>query len=180
MPILIDGDTRVWETLAILEYLAEKFPAAGLWPVDAAARAHARAIAAEMHAGFVPLRRHCPMNMYRPAKRLDLPADVAADVGRIDAMWSDCRARFGSGGPFLFGAFSAADAMYAPIVSRFHTYDVAVGASARAYMEAVMALPAWGAWAAAALAGDLGAAAQRDRLSTRVARTTEASSQARK
>ena len=98
-----------------------------------------------MHAGFVPLRRHCPMNMRRPAKRRDLPADVAANVGRIDAMWSDCRARFGSGGPFLFGAFSAADAMYAPVVSRFHTYDVAVGPSARAYMEAVMALPAWGA-----------------------------------
>ena len=151
VPILIDGDTHVWESLAILEYLAEKFPAAGLWPVDAAARAHARVIASEMHAGFVPLRRHCPMNMHRPAKRLDLPADVVADVGRVDAMWSDCRARFGSGGPFLFGAFSAADAMYAPIVSRFHTYDVSVGASARAYMEAVMALPAWGAWTTAAL-----------------------------
>jgi glutathione S-transferase len=152
VPALVDGDTHLWESLAILEFLAEKFPAARLWPVDAAARAHARAIASEMHAGFIPLRRHCPMNFWRPVRRRDLTEEVAANVTRIDAMWSDCRERFGAGGPFLFGAFSAADAMYAPVVSRFHTYDIAVSPAARAYMDAVMGLPAWAAWRAAALA----------------------------
>jgi glutathione S-transferase len=104
-----------------------------------------------MHAGFVPLRRHCPMNFWRPVKKRDLTPEAAANVARIDAMWSDCRARFGQGGPFLFGAFGAADAMYVPVVSRFYTYDVPVGPVARAYMEAVMALPAWRQWREAAL-----------------------------
>jgi glutathione S-transferase len=151
VPVLIDGDVHVWESLAILDYLAERFPQAGLWPADQAARAHARAISAEMHAGFVPLRRHCPMNMWRPVKQRELPPDVLANVQRIDALWTDCRRRFGTGGPFLFGAFGAADAMYAPIVSRFHTYGVEVSEAARAYMQAVMALPAWAEWRAAAL-----------------------------
>jgi glutathione S-transferase len=151
VPVLIDGPVQVWESLAILEYLAEKFPAAQLWPADAAARAHARVVSSEMHAGFVPLRRACPMNMWRPVKRLELNADAAANVARIDAMWTDCRARFGSGGPFLFGAFTAADAMYAPVVSRFHTYGISVSDSTRAYMAAMMALPAWGEWLSAAL-----------------------------
>jgi glutathione S-transferase len=151
VPILLDGAARVWESIAILEHLAEKFPAAGLWPGEAAARAHARSVATEMHGGFAPLRRHCPMNFWRPVMRRELPADVAANVERIDAMWSDCRVRFGTGGPFLFGKFSAADAMYAPVVSRFHTYDVPVSPASRAYMEAVMALPAWTQWRTAAL-----------------------------
>ena len=151
VPVLIDDDVRVWESLAILEYLAEKFPNAALWPADAAARAHARAIANEMHAGFLPLRRHLPMNMWRPVIRGDLTPEAAANVQRIEAIWNDCRARFGKGGPFLFGRFGAADAMYAPVVSRLHTYAVAVGAGARAYMDAVMALPAWREWHAAAV-----------------------------
>jgi glutathione S-transferase len=151
VPVLIDGPVEVWESLAILEYLAERFPATKLWPQDSAARAHARAISSEMHAGFVPLRRACPMNMWRPVKRLELNADVAANVARIDAMWTDCRSRFGSGGPFLFGAFTAADAMYAPVVSRFHTYGISVSEGSRGYMTAMMALPAWGEWLTAAL-----------------------------
>jgi glutathione S-transferase len=151
VPILLDGEVRVWESLAILEYLADRFPDAGLWPEPPAARAHARAIASEMHAGFLPLRRHLPMNIWRPVQKRHLTSEAAANVRRIDAMWSDCRARFGQGGPFLFGAFSAADAMYAPVVSRFHTYAVDVSRPARAYMDAVMALPAWKEWTAAAL-----------------------------
>jgi glutathione S-transferase len=151
VPALVDGEVRVWESLAILEYLAETIPAAKLWPADRVARAHARAIANEMHAGFLPLRRQCPMNLWRPVKRMELNADAAANVRRIDAMWSDCRARYGGGGPFLFGGFTAADAMYVPVVSRLHTYAVAVGAASAAYMDAVMALPAWREWYAAAL-----------------------------
>lgn len=151
VPALVDGNVHVWESLAILEYLADKFPEARLWPDDPAARAHARAISSEMHAGFVPLRRYYPMNFWRPAKPRPPTDEVAANVRRIDAMWTDCRVRFGEGGPFLFGPFGAADAMYAPVVSRFHTYAVEVGAASRAYMEAVMALPAWSEWTVAAL-----------------------------
>ena len=151
VPALSDGDVHVWESLAILEYLAEKFPQAGLWPSDPVARALARAVATEMHAGFVPLRRHLPMNMWRPAKSRELPADVAGNIQRIEHIWTDCRMRFGAGGPFLFGAFGAADAMYAPVVSRFHTYAVDVGPVAHGYMDAIMALPAWKDWHAAAV-----------------------------
>ena len=153
VPALEDGEVHVWESLAILEYLAEKFPSAQLWPADAGARAHARAIAAEMHAGFVPLRSHLPMNMGRPVRKRALTPEAAANAARIDAIWSECRARFGQGsaGPFLFGAFGAADAMYAPVVSRFHTYGLPVAADTRAYMDAVMGLPAWQEWYAAAM-----------------------------
>ena len=151
VPALADGDVHVWESLAILEYLAEKFPAAGLWPSEPQARAHARAIAAEMHAGFVPMRRHLPMNMWRPVKARELTPEATANVRRIDAMWTDCRNRYGKGGAFLFGPFGAADAMYAPVVSRFHTYAVEVSAMSRSYLAAVMALPAWAEWYAAAL-----------------------------
>jgi glutathione S-transferase len=150
VPVLIDGDMRVWESLAIIDELAERFPQAQLWPKDPAARAHARAIAAEMHAGFAPLRRHCPMNMWRPVKARELPPDAAADVKRIGAIFTECRERFGRGGAFLFGAFGAADAMYAPVVSRLHTYDIAVGPVVEAYKQAMMALPAWTEWRAAA------------------------------
>jgi glutathione S-transferase len=151
VPVLLDGGIEVWESLAILEYLAEKCPAAKLWPADPAARAHARVVAAEMHAGFLPLRRACPMNMHRPVKARTLTDDAMANVRRIEAMWADCRTRFAKGGPFLFGAFGAADAMYAPVVSRLHTYAIPVGAPTQAYIDAVMALPAWSEWTAAAL-----------------------------
>jgi glutathione S-transferase len=152
VPILIDGEARVWESLAILEYLAEKFPAAGLWPADPLARSHARSISAEMHAGFVPLRRACPMNCRRPVRARELEPDALQDVRRIDAMWSECRARSGQGGPFLFGPFGAADAMYAPIVLRLETYAVEVGPLSRGYMAAIADLPAVREWNAAARA----------------------------
>ena len=152
VPVLLDGDMPIWESLAILEHLAEKFPAAGLWPKEARARAHARAISAEMHAGFAALRNHCPMNMRRPPKARTLTPEVEEDVKRIEAIWADSRARFGQSGPFLLGAFSAADAMYAPVVSRFSSYAIPVGAPARDYMQAMMALPAWKEWAATAAA----------------------------
>src|SRR5580704_6094905 len=148
VPVLIDGDTHVWESLAILEYLAERFPA--LWPKQERARAHARAIAAEMHAGFLPLRRHLPMNIRRRVKLRPLDQGTAADAARIDAIWNECRAQFGGGGPFLYGAFCAADAMYAPVVWRFHTYVVEVSAASRAYMDAIIALPASVEWREAA------------------------------
>jgi glutathione S-transferase len=147
-PALIDGDIVVYESLAILEYLAETFPAIPIWPRGKAGRALARALASEMHAGFVALRNHCPTQFLRPVRRIALTPEVEADVARIEAAWRGARARFGSGGPFLFGEFSAADAMFAPVVNRLHTYDIPVSADTRAYMEAIMALPAWAAWIA--------------------------------
>jgi len=146
VPVLLDGDVRVWESLAILEYLAEKFPDAGLWPAQEHARAHARAVAAEMHAGFLPLRRDLPMNVRRPVKPRPLDDGARADAARIETIWTECRAQFGAGGPFLYGRFGAADAMYAPVVWRFHTYAVEVNAATRAYMDAVLALPASREW----------------------------------
>ena len=150
VPCLVDGDLIVWESLAILDYLADKFPDKKLWPADLKARGHARAISSEMHAGFAPLRQHCSMNMRRDRnKPRELTPQVQANVDRIDAIWSQSRARFGTGGPFLFGAFSNADAMYAPVVSRFASYSIPVSPAARSYMDAVMALPAWKEWEAA-------------------------------
>jgi glutathione S-transferase len=150
VPLLIDGEIRVWESLAILEYLADKFPAAGLWPREAAARAHARAVACEMHSGFSSLRNLLPMNIRRPVIPRPLDAGAAADVARIQSIWTESRDRFGASGPFLYGAFGAADAMYAPVVSRLHTYAVEVGTVARTYMAAMMGLPAWAEWRDAA------------------------------
>ena len=149
-PALIDGDVVVWESLAIIEYLAESFPDLAIWPRDKAARALARSLANEMHGGFAALRNHCPTQFLRPVRKKALNEAVEADVARIEATWDHARARHGAGGAFLFGAFTAADAMFAPVVNRFHTYDVDVGAPTRAYMAAVMALPAWKAWIAGA------------------------------
>ncbi|MDR3463139.1 MAG: glutathione S-transferase family protein [Beijerinckiaceae bacterium] len=149
-PALRDGDLAVWDSLAIIEYLAERHPEVPVWPRDRGARAVARSLAAEMHSAFLPLRRNCPMNMRRAPGALPLDpetrAAVAADVARIEAAWRDARQRFGAGGPFLFGGFSAADAMFAPVVNRFEIYDLAGAADTKAYMGTVKALPAWRDW----------------------------------
>ncbi len=151
VPVLINGDRHVWKSLAILEHLAEEFPDARLWPSESGARSHARVVASEMYAGFAALRRACPMNLWLPPKPRPQTEEVMADIARIEALWSDCRARFGKGGPFLFGAFGAADAMYAPVVARFHSFGVPVGEAAHRYMDAVMGLPAWAQWHQAAM-----------------------------
>ena len=146
VPVLYDDDIHLWESLAILEYLAEKYPDKTIWPKNKAARAHARAIASEMHAGFQALRQHCPTNFIREVRARELNEGALRDVARLEAMWADSRKRFGKGGPFLFGKFGAADAMFAPVVNRLHIYDVKVKKQTREYMEAVRALPAWHAW----------------------------------
>lgn len=150
VPALQHGDVLVWDLLAIIEYVAELSPQASLWPEDRAARAHARSVAAEMHSGFTALRAQLPMNMRVERPKSSLSAEVTDDVTRICTLWRDCRARFGAGGPFLFGAPGAADAMFAPVATRFITYGVAVDDGAAAYCEAVLALPAMKEWSAAA------------------------------
>ena len=151
MPCLVDGDVTVWESLAIIEYLAEKFPEKAIWPTDPKARAHARAAASEMHAGFQALRSACPMNLGKRFARKDRGSAVAADVARVTALWREARQSFGGEGPFLYGAFSAADAMFAPVVTRLDTYQVEVEPDTRAYMDAVLSHPAFVAWREAAL-----------------------------
>jgi glutathione S-transferase len=151
VPVLKHGDRVVWDSLAIAEYLAEQRPQAGLWPADPDARALARSIAAEMHSGFAALRRHMPMNLRKHLPGRGEGPGVAADIARICALWQDCRSRFGAGGPFLFGRPSAADAMYAPVATRFRTYGVALDPVAKAYVEAVLAWPPFLEWQGAAL-----------------------------
>ena len=155
VPILIDGETTVWDSLAIIEYLAERFPDARLWPENRAERAHARSISAEMHSGFLSLRSECGMNLHRPVGAIKLSEDARADITRVQEIWTDCRARYGKRGPFLFGAFGAADAMFAPVVHRFRTYAIAVSLEVKTYMETMMALPAFGEWSEAGLAETL-------------------------
>lgn len=151
VPVLHHGRQTVWESLAIMEYLAELFPEKHLWPKALAARAIARAVANEMHAGFGALRNACPMNLRRPKKPVAMSEAVLKDVARIELIWRECRAKFGKGGKFLFGRFSIADAMYAPVVSRFETYDVSVSEDTRAYMHTIMNTEAFAAWREAAL-----------------------------
>jgi glutathione S-transferase len=143
VPVLKDGDRLVFGSLAICEYAAELAPSAGLWPADAAARAHARSISAEMHAGFAALRVALPMNLRVKGGRLATPpnAEVQGEIARIGALLDDARARFGAGGPFLFGGFTIADAMFAPVAARFRTYSIALSPRAQAWSDAVLALP---------------------------------------
>ena len=135
VPVLVDGDVTVWDSLAIIEYAAERFPEARLWPQDRASRAHARSISAEMHSGFVALRNECGMNLHRPVKPVALSNDARDNIARVQQIWTECRQRYGKAGPFLFGAFSGADAMYAPVVHRFRTYAIEAAPEVKAYME---------------------------------------------
>ena len=155
VPVLVDGDLTVWDTLAIAEYLAEKFPDKQLWPQDAAARAHARSVVAEMHSGFGALRSHCPMNIEARLPHIgaiiwrDQPG-VRADVERLGQMWSELLARHR--GHMLFGEFSIADAFFAPVCMRLVTYALPVPAAVAAYVQRVQALPGVADWITAALA----------------------------
>ena len=151
VPALIDGDVTVWDSLAIIEYLAECFPEARLWPDAREARAHARSISAEMHSGFAALRNECGMNLHRPVKAKPLSEAARSDIARVQEIWTDCRTRYGAQGPYLFGEFSAADAMYAPVVHRFRTYAINVSPVVRDYMTAMIAFPAFAEWTAAGL-----------------------------
>jgi glutathione S-transferase len=150
VPFLRHGKIEVWESLAICEYLAEAFPAAGLWPKDVAARAQARAVSNEMHAGFGDLRRYLPMDVSQDLKGESRAHHVAGDIARVQQIWTDCRKRFDGEGPFLFGRFSVADAMFAPMVTRFSTYGVKLEPVGAAYVDTIMKLPAMKEWVEAA------------------------------
>jgi glutathione S-transferase len=142
VPCLIDGPLQIWDTLAIAEYLAEKFPNENMWPVARDARAIARSVTAEMHSGFGALRRAMPMNIRNRYPGKGRGDEVDKDIARLEAMWNECRQRFGGGGDYLFGAFSIADAFYAPVVFRFNTYGVRPRGMAGTYMQAMLATPA--------------------------------------
>lgn len=151
VPVLVDGELVVWDSLAICEYLAERAPDAVLWPADRAVRARARSVSAEMHAGFPALRKHMSMNLRKRAPGAGHAPDALADAARVMQIWRDCRAAAAAAaaaGPFLFGTFTIADAMYAPVVTRFATYGVELDPVCRAYADAIEALPAMRAWRA--------------------------------
>jgi glutathione S-transferase len=152
VPVLEHGDLVLWESLAIAEYLAELFPETGLWPQASAARAVARAVSHEMHASFSALRAHLPMDMRARHPQHPRKQAVTADIRRIVSIWTDCRARFGQGGDFLFGTYTIADAMYAPVASRFITYDVMLEGNAARYRDAVWEWPPMQEWIEAAAA----------------------------
>ena len=152
VPVLKTDDAGViWDSLAIAEYLAERFPEAGLWPRDVAARAMARSACAEMHSGFGALRSHMPMDMQRNAPLVSVVDDVQNDIRRIIALWADCRQRFGQSGPYLFGQVCAADAYFAPVASRLRSYGVQLPEEAAAYVDTIFQWPAFQRWLQAAL-----------------------------
>ncbi|XWT10887.1 glutathione S-transferase family protein [Stutzerimonas urumqiensis] len=151
VPVLVTEQGPVWDSLAIAEYLAERFPEAGLWPLDTYARALARSICAEMHSGFAALRSQLPMDLKRDQAQAGLGEDCRADIARVVAIWSDCRTRFGDGGPFLFGRASIADAFYAPVAARLKAYRVELDGPAASYVQTIYAWPAFKRWHDAAL-----------------------------
>lgn len=152
VPVLWDGETVVWDSLAILDHLADKVGRDRFWPKDEAARAMARSMVAEMHSGYLALRSAMPMNIRKRVAGFEVAPQVRADIVRILGLWAEARARFGHGGPFLFGAFGAADIVYAPVVARFITYGVTVPGFAQAYMDAVWTHDWMQVWVRAALA----------------------------
>ena len=154
VPVLWDGEAVVWDSLAIIEYLSDKVGRDRFWPKDDAARAMARSMVAEMHSGYMALRSQCPMNVRRRIEGHKIDDGVRADVVRILTLWAEARARFGKGGPFLFGTFGAADIIYAPVVSRFITYGIGVPGFAATYMEAVWEHEWLQAWITASEAED--------------------------
>lgn len=156
VPLLKTEEGPVWDSLAIGEYLAERFPEAHLWPRGQYARAVARSVCAEMHSGFVGLRRHLPMDLKRDRALAEVPAEAQADIQRICALWAECRERFGQDGPFLFGHVSLADAYFAPVAARLRSYRVALPEVAAAYVDSVYQWPAFQRWYQAALEEQLG------------------------
>lgn len=150
VPVLREGTAAIWDSLAILEFLAETYPT--LWPSDRMARAHARSLAAEMHSGFAALRSAMPMNCRASGRRITVTEAVQADIARIQAIWEDCRERFASHGPWLFGTFTAVDAMFAPVVTRFCTYGVETSPAVAEYMRTLLDDPAMQRWLADAKA----------------------------
>jgi len=146
VPVLIVDGEPVWDSLAIAETLAERYPDKQLWPADARARAYARSICAEMHSGFQALRERMPMNIRGRHPGKGLTAESQRDIDRVVAIWTECRSRFGLGGPLLFGRFTIPDAYYAPVVMRFQTYAVKLPAAAQAYCDAVLALASVREW----------------------------------
>ncbi len=152
VPALIDGEQVIWESLAIIEYLAESHPDKAIWPKNRDARAHARAVASEMHSGFQALRAGCPMNLGARFQTPEMTDAMTACVNRIEEIWADARVQFGGEGRYLYGAFSAADAMYAPVASRLETYQIPVRAGSRSYIDAILGHRAFQDWRTAALA----------------------------
>lgn len=149
VPVLIDGALTIWDTLAIAEYVAETWPEKQLWPADRAARARSRSVVAEMHSGFADMRREMAMDCISILPKPELSEGAARDVARVQQIWQSCRAE-AQGGPFLFGAFSIADAFYAPVATRFVTYQIPLDGAAKAYADTLFALPAMQEWIAAA------------------------------
>lgn len=151
VPVLLTEEGLVWDSLAIAEYLAERFPEAHLWPRGQYARALARSVCAEMHSGFVALRSHMSMDLARDQALAGIPAEAQADIDRVSRLWADCRQRFGQDGPFLFGHASIADAFFAPVAARLRSYRVALPDEAAAYVETIYQWPAFQRWYQAAL-----------------------------
>ncbi len=140
VPVLHDADTVVWDSLAICEYVSERYLAGGGWPADAGMRAEARSCSAEMHSGFTEIRGQLPMNCRAAGRRVPVTPELKAEIERVDAMWTGLRERFGSAGPWLFGEFSIADCMFAPVASRFSTYGIAVSRASSGYMTHVLGI----------------------------------------
>jgi glutathione S-transferase len=151
VPVLYHGKLKIWDSLAILEYLAETFPEKRLWPHGQAARAIARAVSSEMHSSFSALRNECAMNLRRPRTPAPMSDAAKADAARIETIWRDCKEKYGKSGRYLFGRFSIADAMFAPVITRFDTYAIPAGDDTRAYMKTILETKAFKSWRESAL-----------------------------